>query len=337
MLNKLKEIALRFQIDPLQTIGHAAKVNTVLKVLSDINRSYYNYLEIEFLKNPSFKKAFDKNAKILDAVKEDLDLLIVDVKFSSFETALAPNILDNQTSIFHNEVKEWKSETFQSYKDDIILADYSNIKHQKKIIERYTEEERVKIFQPFFNSLGDGKSYKINIKGEDGKTKKILNPPVKDKLFIYIPKITPIQEELPEEKNYIVYAKIRKDGKGENVNFNKKSIKKVHYMEELSYDIYPYKPNLLQYANLIFILNTKMDCVVLYEENTYVIECPELDIVVWGESREKVEEAFEFSFYSLYLNFYSEQDKKLSKDAIILKKKLKSLIKSVVENEAKKK
>lgn len=339
-LKKLKDIALRFQIDPVQTIGHAAKVNTVIKVLSDINKSYYNYLEVEFLKNKDFRKAFEKNIKILDTIKEDLDLLIVDVKFSSFETAIAPNIVDFQPSIFNDEVKDWKNNTFDSYKEDVVLADYSNPKHLQKIVEKYTEEERARIFQPFFASLGDGKSYKINIKDENGGTTKTLHQPEKTKLSLYVPKISSAQEDtLPEEKNYLVYAKMRKSGKGENISFTKKNIKKVHYIEELDHDIYPFKPGILQYSNLIFILNQKINCDVKYEEENYLIECPDLDILVWGDSREKVEEAFSFSFYSLYNNFYSEQDKNLSKDAILLKKKLKSLIKSVtvIKNETKKK
>ncbi len=50
LLEGLKKIALRFHIDPKNTIGHAARVETVIKVLSDINKSYKNFLEIEFKK-----------------------------------------------------------------------------------------------------------------------------------------------------------------------------------------------------------------------------------------------------------------------------------------------
>ena len=337
LLDKLKEISLRVQIDPLQTVEHAAKVNTVIKVLTDINRSYYNFLEIEFLKNPDFKKAFEKSSKILDTFKEDLDLLIVDVKFGSFETAIAPNLVESNSPIFKNEVLDWKKEAFQNYKEIVVLADYQDKAHLKKVVDRYSDEERTKIFQPFFSSIGDGKLYKINIKTSSGEIAKTLFQPEKPKVQIYAPKISIQPEEIVEEKNYLVYAKLKKAGKGEDINFTKRNIKQVHYMEELAHDTYPFKPNILQYEKLVFILNSKLECEVSFQDNSYVIECSDLDITVWGDNREQVEEAFSFSFYSLYHNFFLEQDKKLSKEAIALKKKLKSLIKSVVENETKKK
>jgi hypothetical protein len=338
LLNRLKDIALRFQIDPFQTLEHAAKVNTVLKVLSDINRSYYNFLEIEFLKNEGFRIAYEKNSRILETFKEDLDLLIVDVKFSSFEAALAPNLIEAQSPIFKNEVVEWKHSAFENYKEMVIEGDYNDSNHLKKVVGRYSDEERLKIFHPFFSSLGDGKSYRINIKTPSGEIIKTLRSPERTKLEIYAPRfITGEVEDLVEEKNYLVYAKIKKKGKKDEVSFSKRNIKKVHYIEELAHDTYPFKPNILQYRNLVFILSKRLECAVSFDSGTYIIESPELDIMVWGENREAVEEAFSFSFYSLYETFYLEDDKRLSKEAIVLKKKLKKIIKSVVENEAKKK
>ena len=54
MLDKLRDIAIRFQIDPELTVGHAAKVTTVIKVLTEMNKSFSNFLEVEFLKNDEF-------------------------------------------------------------------------------------------------------------------------------------------------------------------------------------------------------------------------------------------------------------------------------------------
>jgi hypothetical protein len=44
MIEKLKDIAFRIHIDPVNSVEHAAKVETVIKVLSDIFQSYNNYL-----------------------------------------------------------------------------------------------------------------------------------------------------------------------------------------------------------------------------------------------------------------------------------------------------
>ncbi len=337
LLQKLKETALTFQIDPLNSIGHAAKLNTVIKVLSDINKSYYNFLEIEFLKNPDFKKEYNKNSKILDTFKESLDLLVVDVKFGSYETSVAPNLAEVQSPIFKNEVLQWKKEAFSDYKNIVVLGDYNNSSYTQKLVKRYNEEERAKIFQPLFSSIGDGKNYTLNIKSSTGVFTKTLRQPTKERVSLFIPKILVQKDEINDEKNYLVHAKLKNKGDGKNVSFNKSNIKTVHYMEELTHDTYPYKPNIIQFEKLVFFLKSKIDCSVSFEDNNYLIECSELDITVWGSTREEAEEAFAFSFYSLYKNFYLEADNKLSKDALSLKKKLKSLVKSVIENEGKKK
>lgn len=335
ILENLKNKSIRFQIDPIETFGHAAKLSTVSKVLNDINESYNNFLEIEFLKNKDFKKVFENTPKVFENIKNDLELLIIDLKFSSFEAALAPNLENNQTSIFVDNVRNWQTETFNSFKDNIILGDYSSISHLNSMTKRYTETERLRIFKPIFSSIGNGLTYKINIKGNDGKITKILYQPEKVSRNMYIPKLK--DEEIKNvisEKNYIIYAKLKSDESNENVIFNNKSIKKIHHIEELAHDIYPYNPNIIQYNNLVFILKNKMETKVIFEENNYVIESKDLDIIVWGETREKAEDAFQFSFYSLYNNFYLELDKNLSTNAITLKEKLKTLILNVVKNEA---
>jgi len=79
--------------------------------------------------------------------------------------------------------------------------------------------------------------------------------------------------------------------------------------------------------------NRNLDCIVDFEDDNYIITNEDLDITVWGESRKEVEEAFCFSFYSTYKNFYLEDNINLSEEAIHLKEKLKGIIKNII-NEA---
>ncbi|MDP2115677.1 MAG: hypothetical protein Q8K69_16645, partial [Bacteroidota bacterium] len=206
MIEKLKDIAFRIHIDPLKTVEHAAKLETVIKVLSDIYQSYNNYLEIEFLRNEEFRKVFESNKKVLDTIKEELSLLVVDLNFSSFEAALAPNIIELQSPIFKNEVLEWKRETYDEYKNSIISGDFDNPNYLLKIVKRYNDEERVKIFKPLFSSFGDGKEYRINIKDKNHKILKTLIQPEKNKEF-FIPKISVEKIDLPEYSTVQVFAK----------------------------------------------------------------------------------------------------------------------------------
>ncbi|MDP3432659.1 MAG: hypothetical protein Q8T04_06810 [Bacteroidota bacterium] len=330
MIEKLKDIAFRIHIDPLKTVEHAAKVETVIKVLSDIYQSYNNYLEIEFLRNEEFRKVFESNKKVLDTIKEELSLLVVDLNFSSFEAALAPNIIELQSPIFKNEVLEWKRETYDKYKNSIISGDFDNPNYLLKIVKRYNDEERVKIFKPLFSSFGDGKEYRINIKDKNHKILKTLIQPEKNKEF-FIPKISVEKIDLPEYSTVQVFAKIRKQG--DKFNLNQRNLKEILYLEELEHDTYPFKPDLIKFQNIIFVLSKNLECIVEFEDDNYIIKNEELDLIVWGETRKEVEDAFNFSFYSLYTNYFLEDDSKLSDGAIRLKNGLKTIIKSVI-NEA---
>lgn len=330
MIEKLKDIAFRIHIDPLKTVEHAAKVETVIKVLSDIQQSYSNYLEIEFLKNEQFKKAYDTNKKVLDTIKEELSLLVVDLNFGSFEAALAPDLIELQSPIFKNEVLEWKKETFSEYKDVIICGDYEDANYLRKVGKRYSEDERTKIYKPLFSSIGDGKEYRINVKTKNHKVLKVLIQPEKVKDF-YVSKTVGEKLETPEYSTLQVFAKVKKQG--DKFRLNQRNLKEILYMEELEHDTYPFKPDLIRFSETIFVLNRNIECIVEFEDDNYIIRNEELDLLVWGDTRKEAEDAFCFSFYSLYQNYYNEIDNNLSEEAILLKDKLRRLIKNVI-NEA---
>ena len=331
MFEKLKDIALRIYIDPIKTVDHATKVETVIKVLSEISQSYNNYLEIEFFKNDVYRKAYENNNKILDTLKKELSLLIVDLNYSSFEAALAPDITELESPIFKNEVLEWKRDTFDLYKELVFSEDFENSTYLNKVANRYNEVERGKIFKPLFSSLGDGNEYTVNIKDNNHNIVKKLIHPEKSKDF-YIP-ILPIVK--PEKKTYStiqIFAKIAKKP-GDDTSFTKKDLKEILYTEILEHDTYPFKPNVIRYQQKIFVLNENLDCSVGFEEDNYIIKNEELDLIVWGSTRKEVEDAFNFSFSSLYTNYCLEDDSKLSDEALLLKNKLTKIIKSVIDEE----
>lgn len=327
MLDKLKDIAIRIHIDPITTVDHATKVETVIKVLSDITLSYNNYIEIEFLKNEKFRKAYESNKNVFNTIKEDLSLLIVDLNYGSFEAALAPNLEKLQVTLFQEDVYEWKLDTFDLYKDIAFGGDFENINYLRKVADRYNEVERNKIFKPLFASIGDGKDYQVNIKDSQHKTIKKLVLPLRNKAF-YTPKVIVPQAEIPIYNTVQFYAKTVKKQDGE---LTKKDLKEILYFEVLEHDTYPFKPEFIRYHHKSFVLNKHLDCLVEFVDDSYIIRNEELDLVVWGETRKEVEDAFNFSFSSLYSNYYLEDDSNLSTEAILLKNRLKEIIKTVID------
>jgi hypothetical protein len=330
MIERLKDISFRIHIEPLHAVEQATKVETVIKVLSDIYQSYNNYIEIEFLKNEKFKTIYDTNKKVLETIKDELSLLVVDLNFSSFEAAVAPNLLEIQSSLFKNDVLDWKRETYKEYKDNIIFGDYENTNYMNKVAKRYNDDEKLRIFKPLFSSFGDGKEYQIHIKDENHQSLKAFIQPKKTKDF-YMPKLVAEKTDISEYSTVQLFAKIKKQG--DTFKLNQKNLKEILYIEVLEHDTYPFKPDLIKYEDTIFVLSKNLNCTVEFDNNYYIIKNDDLDLTVWGDSRKEVEEAFSFSFYSLYKNYYLEENSHLSDDAIVLKEKLISLIKSVI-NEA---
>jgi hypothetical protein len=329
MLEKLKDIAIRIHIDPTKSVDHATKVETVIKVLSDISQSYNNYIEIEFLKIDKYRKAFENNKNIFETIKEDLSLLIVDLNYGSFEAALIPNLEKSQATLFQDEVYDWKYDTFDLYKNIVFSDDYENVDYLKRVANRYNVVERNKIFKPLFDSLGDGKDYHVNIKDNHHKTVKKLVPPLHNKAF-YTPKIAPKKVDIPIYNTVQVYAKTVKKQDGEHT-ITKKDLREILYFEMLEHDTYPFKPEFIRYQHKSFILNNQLDCSVEFVDDSYIIKNEALDLIVWGDTRKEVEDAFNFSFSSLYTNYYLEDDSNLSPEAILLKGRLKKIIKTVID------
>ena len=99
---------------------------------------------------------------------------------------------------------------------------------------------------------------------------------------------------------------------------------------ELEHETYPYRPTNIAFENTVYILNKRLDCQVDFEDEMYIIRNSEFDITVWGETREETENAFSFTFHSLYQNFAVEKDEKLSRESQLLKKNLLNIVKKVI-------
>jgi hypothetical protein len=91
-------------------------------------------------------------------------------------------------------------------------------------------------------------------------------------------------------------------------------------------DTYPFKPQYLAFSGVNYILREKLNADVAFEDGHYIITNELLNITVWGKTRDEAEEAFAFTFHSLYENFAKEHDKNLTVQARQLKQTLRNLI-----------
>lgn len=325
LLSQLKVMAINLKIESIGTVEKAVTIDTLIKVLTDIKKSFYHFAQFELINNPIYKEYLANKPKFIDEFLDDFQLLIVDAKIGSYQSALAPDLLEDQDPFFRNEVLDFKKSTFNNFKTDVAYLDYHNQQQINTIVSKYPEEFRSKVYRPFIETISEEKSYHVHLLDSNDKIIKRLSPPdeLRRKQIISITK-----SEKPKTSEQLIKGYFRISAEGTKIELKKSAIKKVYDIEILEHETYPYKPDTIRYDNHVFVLHSPLVCNVDFEEDTYFITNDDLDITVWGNTREEVEQAFCFSFYSLYNNYSEEEENNLSSKAIELRNKLNSRIKS---------
>lgn len=320
-LNHLREIALTLKLDPIGSVAHAASVTDVIQVLTGVKESYNNFLKIALSKKFPHIENIDSE---VDNFVNNTELLIVDTKFSSYQNSIAPNVQDNVYSLFGN-TKNFTTteEIFGDYKEEIIYTDVNNFQDLQSLKKKYSATERQMIFEPLFKASSN-KRFNVFVWEAKKEKRKIITPRTEYHTYFKAPKKAKTKIA---EKYYQFYAKVSESGD----SLNKSNIKDIVYYEALEHETYPFKPEVLTYGKYVFKLKDKLECNVQFEDNLYFIENLNLDLTVWAETREDVEKAFNFEFYSVYLNYALENDDKLTSKAILLKNKILSLIETIYE------
>lgn len=324
-LEKLKELAINFKIEANDKLEKVVPLETIVKVLSDINQSFKQFVEYEFKNHPLYYDFFEKNPKILADFISSLELLIVDAKIGSYQSAIAPNLIEIENPLFKDEVLDFKKTAFINYKTDVTYLDFQNQEEINRIVSKYPEEYRIKIYKPYLNAYSSENKYSILLLDKFDRPIRNLVPPDELRKKQIIPSF---KSPKPLKKNQVIKGYFLVNSEGDRIELNKTNIKKVYDIEILEHDTYPYKPLNISFENHVFILNDRLACEVEFENNSYIIRNNDLDLTAWGDSREEAEEAFSFSFYSLYINYVMEAEDKLSVKALELRNKLHSLIKT---------
>jgi len=89
----------------------------------------------------------------------------------------------------------------------------------------------------------------------------------------------------------------------------------------------------ISFENFIFYLKMPLVCKIENESNYVYISNDFLNINVWDQNEEAAFEAFSFTFFALYENYYNEVNQNLTDNAIKIKDKLHSIIKEIIINE----
>lgn len=173
----IKEYSLNVQLESLDTAENILPFDTLIRFFSKLKQSFRCFVEIEFLKNEEFRKIYLGKPGILESFKKDFDLMIVFLNLETLQASIAPDLIEHEESLFQHEIFCWKREKFNVYKEDVIYLDYHDSQAVKKIFNKYTASERVKIYKPVFDVISYDKNYKVNLLDPTDKICGMILPP----------------------------------------------------------------------------------------------------------------------------------------------------------------
>lgn len=298
-LNLLRDIAFDVTIDPNNPL-HAASAEDVIKVLNAYISSYKSFLAIKL-------KAENHSAEVIKETVDNTKLLVVNTDFSSYHSSLAP----------YNSKTEVVIPVFEDYKEDILDADMHSYAAMLKLRDQFSKDELHAIYGPIFSAVSGDYSLKVKA----NHSEKRVTRPLKDYETYFRPVKLKKKEIEDDKKLYNVVF--------ESKDINSFSTKNIIYSEVLDHATYPYTPDRFLVENKLIILNDTIIADVSFVDDLYFITYSDLNIEVWGETRKDAQDAFDFTFYSLFLNYAEEDDSNLTDDAIQLKNKIITMIRTV--------
>tara|TARA_R110001606_G_scaffold40631_2_gene110653 strand:+ start:419 stop:1537 length:1119 start_codon:yes stop_codon:yes gene_type:complete len=199
-LKTLRKHSFYLKFSPInRTHGTAVSLNSIInELLPKIQNSYKNFLKKDFENKFSGYFNYDRS-KINKAFGQsflDTNLLVSDLNFGSFEIGLCsdPIMSGGKTDII--EIRKWSKKTSLNFKENVLDIDFNNKESLNKILETYSEEERLRIFKPVIDIIENPKinfSYKSN-NFEKFKIVKKVNRK-------HLEKIVPLKKNILIEKN----------------------------------------------------------------------------------------------------------------------------------------
>jgi hypothetical protein len=196
----LKKDAIYFKLSSENVMfQQTLEVNDVWTFLKNLSTSYTNYIKIEFEKTfgASFGGDNDKIKKTLSKLIELSRLRVVALEYKSFSVGVSADSFMGKTEI-GKDVQDWRDEVIKNYKNDVIDINFDSKDDLDKILGKFSEEERKKIYDPLISSINNTSEYSISVTDQKFTPKrkmKRIPTPIVD---LVIPK--EITKEIPKKK-----------------------------------------------------------------------------------------------------------------------------------------
>ena len=296
--------------------------DSVIKTLNKVHSSYTKFIASELLK---LRK---KNGKLSEKIKDneiikEMELYFTNLEYGSFIATLSPKTQDQNNSLF-TQIPTTNQELLNKYKEKVIqpliTGNYQNA------IKSFSEKERYEIFNPLFELKNNKNKFNImfgNLLNNNDLNEYKAPDTITRKLYF-----SNDTKEKQNEKSIVQFVVIANKDKNNKFKISQKDINKALYTKELYHETYPYTTNNIVYNNNNILLSQTIEALVEFddESNQFIITNDELDITVWGDTRESAIEAFNFMFVSLKKEYCDDKLENMSGLAIELRNKLNELI-----------
>ncbi|MDP4191401.1 MAG: hypothetical protein Q8858_07555 [Bacteroidota bacterium] len=172
-----KTSAINIQLESLDPEGDALTFDTLIRVFNRFKASFRNFIEIEFLRTPYFLEIMKRTPRVLEDLKRDTELAIVQMNIDELFISFVPDLLEEETPLFPDEVLLWKRDRFEKFRQIVIFCNYHDTFAVNKILSEYSLSERIKIYKPIFDVISYDKNYKVNIIGSSKRIIGMFIPP----------------------------------------------------------------------------------------------------------------------------------------------------------------
>ena len=313
-LQKLREQAIYFKVESEPQYGGGVGIDDVLQVLENLKKSYAEFIQIEYDRiNTQTDKA--KLKKIREGLTQENALVIVDLKFGSFESAISPDFVTNRHQVPSiSNLQDWKLETFTTYKSLVIDSDYNEDGFLKKIESRYTPEQRKRIYEPVLNGILKRKSAKVAFKTDVNNRMQPLTQPKQRSVGILTP-TTPKFKENIEPRTSLARVEIRGQVKRPKV---------LELFEDIKTPVIGYEK--IIGSDKTYQLKYPIYCEMNTENDLYFLENRQFGLYAAGKTREEAEASFFEEFEFIYNRYNSLADSQLTDDVINIKQSLNSIL-----------
>lgn len=308
-LNSLREKAVALKLEEKSgKYGGAIVLSHILDFLKNLQSSYQNFAEVQFR-----KIVFENDVTDLDyqsnKFRNNCNLLVPDLNFKSFGVSIvADNGVMDPFDIYTVSFREMRSNLFLNFKEDVLLPEYNDSNFQQRMSEKYSEEERRKIFTPVINSTLKSKPYSVSVTDKNYTEKvKVFQP-------------------LSNIAKSILKPEVEKTNKKEDLKLTKKieqnigSKKTTISLENITYYESQIDISNVNLGDKTVFLNIEHSILLTFENKYFTINDDFFSISITADEYLEVLKLYDQEFISIYVDLLNRKSDLISDEIDLLKR-----------------